>query len=339
MVRNGMLLLATLVLSACGGAEQAPAPPPKPAAAERLTVVRGDIPQLKPLAAEIATHNQAEALARIGGTLVELRVREGDEVRKGEPIARVVDSRIGYETKAYAAQISAAIAQAAQAQSNLDRVRTLYGKGFVAKAGLDLAVATARTSDAQVAAARAQRSASAENAAQGMILAPASGRVLKAQVPQGSVVMPGMSVATITAGQPLLRIDVPQSLAPDLRVGATVLVRDQVDLGDRAGRVVQLYPAVSGGRVRADAEVPGLTTNLVGRRITVLVDVGNRRGIVVPQRFVSTRYGIDYVDLVSKDGMVMSVPVQTAPTNDPARIELLSGVSPDDVLLAGAITR
>lgn len=338
MQRKGLTVLAALALAACGVADEAPAPQPAGARGERLTAVRAEIAQLKPLAAEVATRDRAEALVRIPGTLVELTVREGDEVRKGQPIGRVVDTRIGYETNALAAQVNAAAAQAEQARAELARAQYLYGKGFVAKARLDQAQAAARTANAQVKAAQAQMSASAESSRQGVILAPATGRVLRADIPQGSVVAPGMSVATVTAGPPVLRIDVPQSLARQLRVGTRFVIRGQAGLPDTSGTITQLYPAVSGGRARAEAETPQLSTDLVGRRVSVLLDIGARPGIVVPRRFVSTRYGVDYVDVAGRDG-VTSMVVQTAPTGDPATIEILSGVVAGDVLVAGKPAR
>ena len=143
--------------------------------------------------------------------------------------------------------------------------------------------------------------------------------------------MAGTSVATITSGPPLLRIQVPQALTGRLRVGATVVVQDEA-LRGRQGRVVQVYPAVAGGQVTVDAEVPGLTNDQVGRRISVLLDVGARAAIVVPRRFVETRYGVDYVLLMPRSGSSERVPVQTAPTADPARLEILSGVNAGDVL-------
>ena len=333
MQRKRLIVLAALTLAGCGASDKAPAPQPAAVQGERLTVARAEIAQLKPLAAEIATRDQAEALVRIPGTLVELTVREGDEIRKGQVIGRVVDTRIGYETNAFAAQVNAASAQAEQARAELGRVEYLYTKGFVAKARLDQAQAAARTANAQVKAAQAQTSASAESSRQGVILAPATGRVLRADIPKGSVVAAGTSVATVTAGPPVLRIDVPQSLAKQLRVGTRFVMRDQAGLPDTAGTITQLYPAVSGGRVRAEAEMPQLSADLIGRRVSVLLDIGSRPGIVVPRRFVSTRYGVDYVEVAGRDG-VMSMVVQTAPAGDPATVEILSGVVAGDVLVA-----
>lgn len=328
-----MITAAALLLTACGGGEpQVTAPPP--ATGERLTVQPAEITQLKPLAGEITTRKQAEALARIPGILVQLSVREGDQVTKGELIGRVVETRLGFLTSAFDAQIAAASAQAENARAELNRVQYLYDRGVYAKARLDQAQASARAAEAEVSSARSQRSASAALAGEGAVLAPEAGRILRADVPQGSAVTAGMSVATITAGQPLLRLDVPESLVPQLHVGSGVEIHDESDLDGRRGTVVQVYPAIAGGRVRADVEVPGLTADFVGRRVSVLVDVGTRRGITLPHRFISTRFGVDYVRLVGKDGSASWVPVQTASTADANQIEILSGVSPGDVLVA-----
>lgn len=334
-----MILAGTLLLAACGGDGKPQATTARVATGERLTVQAAEIKQSKPLAGEITTRKQAEALARIPGILVELNVHEGDEVRKGQLIGRIVETRLAFETSAFDAQIAAAVAQAENARVELERIKFLYDRGFYARSRLDQGQAAFRSAQAQVQAARSQRAASAALVAEGAILAPSSGRVLRADVPQGSAVTAGVSVATITSGPPVLRLDVPESLASQLHPGASIVVQDQSELNGRTGTVVQVYPAISGGRIRADAEVPGLTADFVGRRVSVLLDVGSRVAITLPKRFVSNRFGIDYVELAAKDGSATAVPVQTAPTSDPEQVEIISGVSDGDVLVAARPAR
>ncbi|WP_404710489.1 efflux RND transporter periplasmic adaptor subunit [Sphingomonas sp. MMS24-J13] len=327
------LASASLALSSCSGKEAAERASATLPAGESLKLAASDIADMKAVGAEITTRDSAEALARIPGTLVSLSVREGDTVKKGQRIGTVVDARLGYETSVYGAQVAAAQAEAARARSDLARIQDLYNNKVYARARLDQAVAMSRAADAQVAAARAQQGASASVAGQGAILAPASGRVLRADIPAGSVVTAGMSVATITAGPPLLRLELPESLAGQVRNGAQILVAEgDLPDGSRQGRVTQVYPAVTGGRVRVDATAPGLSTQFVGRRVGVSIEVGRRRALVVPRRFVSTRYGIDQVDVVTADRRVSAVPVQVAPTADPDKIEILSGVAAGDTL-------
>ena len=328
-----MAAAAALALTACGGS----APSAKKTAAlpagERLTVALAETTDMKAVGAEITTRDQAQTLARISGTLVSLSVRAGDIVTKGQRIGTIVDTRLGFQTSAAGAQVAAAQAEAARARGDLARVHYLYNHNVYAKARLEQSVAMSRAADAQVAAARAQQNASASVAGQGAVLAPATGRVLRADIPAGSVVAPGMSIATIAAGPPVLRLDLPESLTDAVHVGARVTVATgDLPAGSRQGQVVQVYPAITGGRVQVDATVPGLSTQLVGRRVGVMIEVGQRRAIVIPHRFISTRYGIDYVDVVTPDHRLSAVVIQTAPTGDPATLEILGGITTGDTL-------
>lgn len=332
--------LFALALAGAGCAEREATPTPEAAAAkgERLTLRPQAVADLKPAAATVTTRDMAEARARIGGTLVELAVREGDLVRKGQLIGRVADERLSLETAAYGAQAAAAAAEAARAEADLARVRTLYEKGFYAKARLDQAEAAAKAARGQAQAAQAQRAASAELGSQGAIFAPTSGRVLAADVPAGSVVSPGQSVATITAGEPVLRLEIPEAQGRALRVGQKVSIKTG-DLPGLAGEGVisQLYPAVNAGRVVADITVAGLTADRVGQRVRVQAPLGERQALVLPERYVATRFGIDFVRVVGPEDRVSDVAVQTAPAPVEGMVEILSGARPGDVVLsAGA---
>jgi RND family efflux transporter MFP subunit len=325
---------AALALAACG--REAPTEPAAVAApkAGRLTVRPQTIADLKPAPATLTTRDMAEARARIPGVLVSLSVKEGDVVRAGQTIGRIHDARIGLETRAYDAQTAAAAAEAARAQADLSRTRDLFAHGVYAQARLDQAEAQAKSATAQLAAARAQRSASAELDAQGTILAPAAGRVLAAPVPVGSVVTPGQSIATITAGPLVVRLELPEGAAGVLKPGDVVRL-DPADLGGAAGagRVVQVYPAISGGQMTADVTAPALPDTFIGRRVRASVKVGERQAIVLPRRYVVTRFGVDYARLVAADGTLSETPVQTAAGPAADTVEVLSGLRAGDVVV------
>ena len=61
---------------------------------------------------------------------------------------------------------------------------------------------------------------------------------------------------------------------------------------------------------------------------------GMRKALLLPATFVTSRFGIDYVTVLAKDGTATEVPVQIAPTAEPGRIEILSGVTAGDMLVA-----
>ncbi len=319
-------------VSACGGKPEAPAP--APARGERLTVTESLIDAVKPASAVVASRDLGEARARIPGTLTQLNVREGDMVSQGQIIGLVVDNRVGLETAAYGAQVAAAEAEAARARADLSRIQTLFNKGIYAQARLDQALAASQAANAQVRAARAVRSASAETGAQGRILAPTSGRVLAADVPAGSVVSAGQSVATITAGPLVLRLELPEAQGRNLRVGQGVVVSSGDLPGVSTGTIAQVYPASTAGRTTADIAVAGLASDRVGQRVMVQIPLGQRRALVVPHRFVATRFGIDFIRTVDRAGRVSEAPVQLAGPVAGDRVEVLSGLTAGDVVLA-----
>lgn len=310
-----------------------------PAKGERHTVTEALIDAVKPASAVVASRDVGEARARIPGTLTQLTVREGDLVREGQLIGRVVDNRVGLETAAYGAQVAAAEAEAARARADLSRIQTLFDKGIYAQARLDQALAASRAADAQVRAARAVRSASAETGAQGRILAPTSGRVLTADVPAGSVVSAGQSVATITAGPLILRLELPEAQGRNLRVGQSIVVSSEDLPGVSAGTIAQVYPASNAGQTTADISVAGLDSDRVGQRVTVQAPVGQRRALVIPRRFVATRFGIDFVRTVDRAGRVSEAPVQLGGPVGGDRVEVLSGLAAGDVVLAPETAR
>ena len=324
---------AALALAACGeskpGAQAAQTAP----AEGRLTLRSQTVADLRPVPATLTTRDMAEARARISGVLISLSVKEGDVVRKGQVIGRIKDDRLTLETGAFAAQVAAAAAEAARANADLSRTRQLFERGVYAKARLEQVEAQAKAANASLTAARAQRDASAEFGQQGVIVAPAAGRVLVANVPVGSVVTSGQTLATITAGPMVVRIELPEGQAGALKVGEIVqLAADDLGGAVTAGTISQVYPSVTGGQVVADVSAAGLPQNLVGQRVRAQVKVGARQALVVPRRYIATRFGVDYARLVRADQTIAESPVQTTAGPSADTVEVLAGLRAGDVL-------
>lgn len=334
-----MLLGVALALSACSGepSQERQSAQPVPAG-EQLTLALSTVPDVATVPAIITTRDLGEARARIPGLLTDLRVREGDQVVAGQRIATISDTRIAEERAAAGAGAAAAEAMATRARADLERIRFLHREGVYAQAKLDEAEAAAQAAQAQAAAARAQAAAVSAVEGQGAVLAPAAGQVLRADIPAGSAVMPGTVIAVITAGPPIARLDLPEGLGRRLAPGAEVRLRGTG--GGMTGRVIKLYPQVEGGRVRADAEMPGLAATLVGERLTAEVVLGERQALVVPERFISRRFGLAFASLVAADGKsVAGIPVEIRAGPQPAMVEVLSGLKAGDVLVADGASR
>ena len=338
-MRMGFLLVPALglALAACGDGDQARAPAGGMASATadgpQHVVARQPVPVWQSVSARVTSVDEARVVARIPGILEELTVLEGDRVDPGQLIGRIVDSQLAFQASAAAAQAAAARAHAAEAEADLERVRYLHANGVYAQARLDQAEAAAAAAQGAARAAAAQQDAIGAVAGQGAVRAPSAGRVLQADVPRGAPVSPGMPIAVITAGPTVLRLDLPEALAGRVKLGAQVAA---VMPGGQQlrGQVTRLYPAVTAGQIAADAAVPGLPDDQIGRRIAARVEAGTRPALIVPAAFIVTRFGIDYVRLLGADGAVTDVPVQTAPAGNADQREVLSGIAAGDRLVA-----
>ena len=254
-------------------------------------------------------------------------------------MAAIGDQKLILQQGSLDAQIEGLKAQLAQAQGDLARAESLFKSGVTAKAHLD-ALATAVSVAANSLKARtAERAVLEQQLAEGQVLAPTAGRVLKVPVTVGTVVMSGEPVAEIAEQNFVLRLRVPEREARFLKPGDPVRL-DGEDLPPGVGRfgtITLVYPQIEDGRVIADAHVDGLGDYFVGERVGVWISAGTRRTVIVPAGYIATRFGLDYARLRQSDGTVAEVPVQRGrerPRPDmPDALEILSGLQPGDVLV------
>jgi len=310
------------------------------ALAQDTFVVRPEkVADEKAVFATVESVRTVPARTRIGGTLVELTVKEGDAVKEGQVLANVSDEKLTLQINSLDAQILALEAQLAQAKIDLDRAKELVARGTIPKTRLDETQTAFNVATNNLKARKAERSVLQEQVAQGQVLAPTAGRVLTVPVTVGTVVLTGEPVATIAVQNFVLRLRVPERHARFLKAGDTVRI-DGEGLGEsgaKFGTIRLVYPQIEDGRVIADADVKGLGDYFVGERIRVWVSAGERESIIVPGSFIITRFGVDYARVRKDDKTVIDVPVQRGreqPRPDmPDALEILSGLKPGDVLV------
>ena len=308
-----------------------------PAAAQTggtYTVTEQNIVDRKAVFATVESVDVVSARARIGGTIGELRVDEGDAVTAGDILAVVVDDRIAPQIGAANGEVAALESQLSQARIDLTRAQDLFDRGIFPQARLDEARTAVSVLEGQLAAARQSRNVLVQQSRQGDVLAPANGRVLLVPVTSGSVVLSGEAVAMIASELYLLRLRLPERHARSIHEGDAVMV-DISDLtGDvsPSGYIRQVYPQVEDGRVIADAVVEGLGSYFVGERVRVYVGVDERPAILVPETYLVNRYGVDYVRLQHPDGTHSDIVVQRGLDSDDG-VEILGGLAAGDVLV------
>jgi RND family efflux transporter MFP subunit len=330
MSQSKLLISAVLLAAAFGS---------PPAWAGEFVVRPTTITEMKAVFGQIESRTVVPARARIGGTIREIRVSEGSEVKEGDLIAVVVDDKIALELQAAEAQIKALTSQLANAQTEVDRAERLVSQGVTTQSNLDAAKTQLDVVTNQAAAAEANKAVVEQRAREGETLAPASGRVLTVPMTAGSVILPGEQVARIATGPYYLRLSLPERHAAEIVEGDTVLVGERgvagatsVPTSARSGKVAKVYPEIADGRVIADVEMADVGSYFVNERTLVSIPVGKRTVLAVPPAAVKTLHGVDYVRLAD-DGGEMDVAVilgESFNMADATLMEVLSGLADGD---------
>ncbi len=312
--------------------------PPKSWAAE-FVVQPLTIAEMKAVFGQVESRIVVPARVRIGGSVQDLRVSQGDEVKEGNVIAVIVDDKLALQLDAAQARIDALASQLDNARLQLERAQQLRASGSGTQASLDQARMQFEVAANQVEAAKADKTVIEQSAREGTVAAPATGRVLTVPVTPGSVVMPGEEIARIAPGPYYLRLSLPERHAAEIVQGAEVLVGERgltrspdQPAPTHPGRIVKVYPEIVDGRVIADVEVAGIGDYFVNERTLVSIPVGKRSVLAVPPEAVRTLHGIDYVRLATASGEadVAVIVGERFDEGGTPRIEILTGLHGGD---------
>ena len=316
------LVTAAAVLLAAGNAW----------AAEFFVVHLADIADQKAVIGTVEPVHELAARARIGGTIASLTVKEGQQVAAGAELAVVADPKLVLQKQALDSRIESLQSQRDKAKTDYDRAVELQKRGVSTQVQVDTARTAFDVAERTLDAMQSDRDVIIQQMKEGAVLAPAAGRILKAPMQEGSVVLPGETIATLAEDRYILRLQLPERHARFMRAGDVVQIgaRGLEDKGERRqGKVRLVYPEIQGGRVIADVEVPGLGDYFVGERTRVYVSTGTRKAIVLPRAYVYRRAGVDYVRLADGGEIV----VQLGELRDDGNVEILTGLKEGDRLV------
>jgi len=288
---------------------------------------------IKAVIATVEPVHQLLARARIGGTIAGVRVKEGDVVAAGQELAVVADQKLVLQLQSLDARILSLQAQRDQAKADFERIQELQKRGVSTNTQADQAHTNLDVAERSLQAMQSDRNVLVQQAAEGAVLAPAAGRVLKVPVSDGAVIMPGETIATLAEDTYILRLQLPERHARFMRAGDVVQIgarglSDEASDVKRQGRVRLVYPEIQGGRVIADVEMAGLGDYFVGERTRVYVHTGTRPAMLIPAALVTLRAGVSFVKLANGSEVV----VQTGAQSE-GRVEILAGLKDGDPLV------
>ncbi|RKT32085.1 RND family efflux transporter MFP subunit [Roseovarius halotolerans] len=306
-----------------------------PGVAADLVIEPVTVTDWKAVYGRVETRDRVPARARLGGTLEELLVAEGDRVESGDQLGRVVDAKQDFQLRAIDAQIQAAQSRLENAEAELARGEELLQRGVTTVQRLDSLRTQVDVITNEIAAAQADRHVIEQQVAEGAIHAPLGGVVLDVPVTTGAVVTPGQTIATLGGGGVFLRLAVPERHATALVEGDAIRIEGPE--GAHEGRLAKIYPLIENGRVIADVEVEGLSARFVDARVLVRLPVGEHQALMVPKDALITRAGLDFLNVAHEGDTVLRsvVPGPVHDVDGAAMVEILTGLRPGDVVVTG----
>ncbi len=310
-------------VSACDEprADQAAAPRPQVSV---VTLQPSSRPYIRELPGRIAPTRVAEVRARVAGIVLERSFQQGADVRAGDVLYRIDPVRFQVELDAAEAALAKAQAVHDQAEQQAKRVEKLISGQAASQAQYEIAVATFRQAQADVAARKADVARVKLDLDYTSVRSPINGRIGRALVTEGALVGQGEAthLATVHQLDPVYA-DFTQSagdlqqLRRDLESGAL----EQVEPDAAKVRLVlddgTLYP-LAGKLLFSDASVdPGTG------QVTLRGEFPNPKGELLPGMYVRVQIQ------QGTDGDALAVPQQAVQRNDTGGSEVYV-VRPDN---------
>lgn len=286
-----------------------------------------------------ARRDQPVGIAGQGGRVVRVLVDAGSWVRAGQVLAVIDRSVQAQQAAQLAAQVEAARANAALAQSNYDRALALQGRGFVSKAEIDSKKATRDAANAQVRVAQAQLGATRAQIGQLNVTAPASGLILSRSVEVGQIVSPGSGALFRLAegGQMELQAQLSQQDLAFIHAGMPASVTPVGSDRSYAGSVWQVAPVIDAksrlGAVRIT--VPYDSAIRPGGFAEAKIGAGSTTAPVLPQSAVLSDEDGNYVYVVNARHEVERRGIKIGEIND-SGVSIATGLAGNESVVLSA---
>lgn len=325
--RCAMIVGLAAVLGGCGGT--APQPVDTPISIRVATVAANDA------ASEVAGVGTAawRVESPLGftspGQIAAIYVNEGDSVRRGQLLAAL-------KTTPMEADLSAAESEARRTGLDSTRVEALYKQGWVTKARLESAQASAEASRASVRARRFSLDTA-------RIVAPSDGVVLARVAEPTQVLAAGAPVLVVgeSARGRVIRVPVNDRAAARIEKGAPAkIVFDALPGPPLDGAVIEAGARANATTGTFDVEIalpadPRIRSGMIGR-VQIAATGGDGRRMTLPAAAVlSPRAGQGVVYVIDGRNIARRRTVGIGDVGD-AGIEVTSGLaSGDRVALSG----
>ncbi|MCY4744863.1 efflux RND transporter periplasmic adaptor subunit [Pelomonas sp. UHG3] len=350
MTKNRLALPFLVVLAACGqqqGGQAGHAGGPPPVSVAPAT--QREIQEFEEFTARLEAPDTVDVRARVAGTVEAVRFKEGQFVRKGEPLFTIDARAYRAEVARAEAQVVAARTQAELAKADLARAEKLVSANAVSPQEIDQLRAAQRGAEASLKSAEAALVQARLNVEYANVTAPVSGRTSRANVTPGNLVGVGDAVLTTLVSSDKVYAYFDASEAAYLRYMRAAkpgTVSVAMGLSDEQGHPHvgkldfidnRLNPATASIRARAVFDNKGgqFTPGLYAR--LKIGGGGSYSGVVVPERAITTDQTRKVVLIVGANNIVQPRPVKPGALLDGMRV--VEGVKAGEQVIVDGVLR
>lgn len=281
----------------------------------------------------VSAKTVAQVAPKLPGRILEITVRTGDKVKRGQVLARLDDSEIQARLGQARAALTAAEAEAGRARTDAQRLQSLYTKEAATRQDLDAAQAAAKAGEARVVAARDAIRETESRLGETVLKAPFDGAVVKRDQEPGDMALPGGSVLTLQQSRQL-RIEsaIPANCAGLVKPGAELKAKIANPEGEFRAVVDEIQPSADPKTrtVLVKARLPEDSGVQPGAFGWLYQTCGQNEVLLVPDTAVSRIGQLESVRLVV-DGQARLRHVRTGKHYD-GQVEILSGLKEGDTV-------
>lgn len=339
--RRGWLAIGLVAaLAGCAPEQEEAAPEIRPVRTVTVAKRPAGVPVV--LTGRIEAEDEARLAFRLSGRMIERRVGTGDRVEAGQAIARLDAQDQMNALRAAEANLTAAQGQAAEAENEFQRQRTLEERGFAARAVYERARQARQTTRSQVEAAEAQVRFARDQVSFTELEADAGGIVTQVGAEPGEVVQAGQMIVRLARqdGRDAV-FDVPAQvirtapsdptievvLTEDPRIRATGRVREVGAQADPATRTFE----VKVGLIDPPAEMR------LGATVTGRMEVDEGEIISLPASAITRQGEEPAVWVVDPASSTVSLRPIDVVRFEPAYVVVGAGLEPGDVVVTAGI--
>lgn len=303
-----------------------------------IDAVRQDVPVYASALGTVAAMNTVTVSPQVGGQLISLNFKEGQEVKKGDLLAQIDPRTLQASYDEAAAAKRQNQAQLATARSNYQRSNSPEYRQYVAKTDLDTQRNQVAQFESAVAANEASMRAAQVQLQYTRVTAPISGIAGIRAVDAGNIVSAGTALVTLTQIHPIhVVFNLPERQLPAVRqaqaagaVDIAALDRNDAHVLTDGGKldVVDNQISSDSGTFRARALFDNEDNSLwPGQFVNVRMQLRTiAGGVVIPTQAVMRGPDGEYVYIVKPDSTVAMQTVKSGVEVGDSQVQITEGL-------------